>query len=198
MGMPALQASRIKKKWTPEILAMLGSVPDAVVARKIGLASSAARSMRVRLGVQVHGAGKRRGWLTDAITSRLGRESDGDIARSIGISRSLVHAARKTLGVAAFKKLPLCLRTPEWLTPEILERLGTEHDINIARDLGVSNTVVCERRILLGIASFESVRPRDWGSKNATRHRTVAAKKLTAGLAQLLRDVTQQQSETKQ
>lgn len=46
-----------KKRWTPDMIALLGAMPDSEVARRLGLRTSAVAKQRGRLGIAAFGSG---------------------------------------------------------------------------------------------------------------------------------------------
>jgi hypothetical protein len=81
--------------WTEEDLALLGTAPDAEVARRIGLTANAVRVMRDRLGIPRPAGGRWR----DGDLALLGTLPDREVARQIGRSLSSVTQKRCKLGI---------------------------------------------------------------------------------------------------
>jgi hypothetical protein len=66
--------------WTPEDIALLGTVPDVEVARRTGRTLEAVRQKREELGIR-NPAGNR--WLAEEI-ALLGALPDREVARRLG------------------------------------------------------------------------------------------------------------------
>jgi hypothetical protein len=82
-------------RWAAEQLALLGTLPDAEVARRTGRTANAVRQMRERLGIP-NPAGNR--WTTEAV-ALLGRLPDREVARRLGRSLASVTQKRCQLGI---------------------------------------------------------------------------------------------------
>jgi hypothetical protein len=81
--------------WTEEDLALLGTAPDAEVARRIGRTANAVRVMRDRLGIPRPAGGRWR----DGDLALLGTLPDREVARRLGRSLSSVTQKRCKLGL---------------------------------------------------------------------------------------------------
>jgi hypothetical protein len=86
-----------RARWKPALIALLGKVPDAEVARQAGVTSGAATQMRHALGIRAHRPKDQ--WRHDEI-ARLGTASDREIARQLpGRSLEAVKLKRRKLGI---------------------------------------------------------------------------------------------------
>jgi hypothetical protein len=83
-------------RWTAEELALLGTMPDDVVAARIGKTMVAVSLMRRRMGI-INPAADR--WTAEDI-ALLGTLPDGEVARLAGRSRTAVTQKRCQLGIA--------------------------------------------------------------------------------------------------
>jgi hypothetical protein len=83
-------------RWTPQELALLGTLPDEEVAAQIGKTPGAVRVMRTRLGISNPAANS---WTAEGI-ALLGTLPDGEVARLLGRSRAAVTQKRCQLGIA--------------------------------------------------------------------------------------------------
>jgi hypothetical protein len=82
-------------RWTAEQLALLGTLPDAEVARRTGRTPNAVRQMRERLGIP-NPAGNR--WTAEGL-ALLGTLPDREVARRLGRSLASVTQKRCQLGI---------------------------------------------------------------------------------------------------
>lgn len=90
--------------WPPDQLALLGTMPDPLLAAQLGREVGAVRQMRTRMGIQAfNNASAKRKWSRREIT-RLGKVADGELAAQLGIARKTVIAKRKELGVKPFSR----------------------------------------------------------------------------------------------
>lgn len=141
-------------RWTKELLALLGVLPDSAVAAKAGLTGQSVAAERRRRGIAP--ARPRRApieWTQDMI-ALLGKVSDSDVAEVVGLCPSRVWHKRHILGIPAFRPNP----PPIQWTPAMIERLGKEPDSRVAEELGVSVSSVLAKRRALGIpATRESL-----------------------------------------
>ena len=81
--------------WTPDDIALLGTLPDTEVARRTGRTVNAVRLKREELGIP-NQAGNR--WRPEDITL-LGRLPDREVARSLGRPLHAVTQKRCKLGI---------------------------------------------------------------------------------------------------
>jgi hypothetical protein len=84
------------KPWGAEDDAMLGTVPDAEVAHRLGRTASCVKARRVRLGI----ASYYRRW-TPAEDVVLGKIPDERLAQRLGRTVEAVQARRERLGIPA-------------------------------------------------------------------------------------------------
>ncbi len=82
-------------RWTPDDIALLGTLPDTEVARRTGRTVNAVRLKREELGIP-NQAGNR--WRPEDITL-LGRLPDREVARSLGRPLHAVTQKRCKLGI---------------------------------------------------------------------------------------------------
>lgn len=89
--------------WTPEMDAVLGTMPDEQAAQALGVSKTLVAVRRRHLGKPSYKDKRNIEW-TPKMDERLGTAFDGDLAREWGISRSAVTLRRMTLGVPAHGK----------------------------------------------------------------------------------------------
>jgi hypothetical protein len=85
-----------RARWTPAIVARLGKVSDAEVARQAGVTSGAARQMRRSLGIRAYQPKDQ--WTHDEI-ALLGTRPDREIAGRLHRSLEAVKLKRAKLGI---------------------------------------------------------------------------------------------------
>ncbi len=84
-------------RWTPREDAMLGTMPDRIVAAEIGRTESAVSARRHHLGLAAHKQHAHR-W-TKRHLALLGTMSDAAVAAKIGLRRNAVIKKRLSLGI---------------------------------------------------------------------------------------------------
>ena len=91
--------------WQPEHEAMLGTMPDKQLARKLGLNPETVYRRRKTLGIPSHRPHRsvtpRRVW-TPAEDRLLGTMPDNALAVRLGCTSAMVYHRRKALGVRPF------------------------------------------------------------------------------------------------
>ncbi|WP_165227539.1 hypothetical protein [Aquisphaera insulae] len=127
-------------RWTDEEIALLGTAPDPIIAKRLGIPRHNVESKRRRLGIP----GILNRW-TDEEIALLGTDSDAVIARRLGRPAVGVRDKREKLGIP-----PMMTR---WTNGEIV-LLGTDTDQAIAEKLGKSRMGVKSKRLALGIPAF--------------------------------------------
>jgi hypothetical protein len=136
-------------EWTPEVLRLLGKVPDRELSQRFGITRAALAKKRQRLGIR---AGERTVPRTRRVIKLLGLPTS-EAARRLGLPPAQIARLRKKWG------LPPPSRTEWRWSPKILARLGKEADTRIARDTGIGFRTVRAKRQTLGIPPFSVWRP---------------------------------------
>jgi len=146
LGIAASRPPRRVYQWTEELLALLGKVTDRELARRSGFSVSSVRRKRAALGIR---PGGRYGAVvpTPALIELL-HEKSIEVKRRTGLSPTTIRVLRKKLGIE---------RPRRW-TPELVARLGREPDRQIARELGIAESVVNKKRRRHGIPPFQEKR----------------------------------------
>src|SRR5439155_20342946 len=148
--------SAAKLPWTPEELAVLGTMPDTEAARRLNRAISAVRSKRQQLHILDVNAPKP--W-TDEQVKLVGTLPDLEVARILGRSLSSVRRKRDALGHRAPGQ------KTHW-NDEELRLLGTVSDQEAARLTNRSYKAVQYKRVSLGVPMLDP-RLNAWKDKNA-------------------------------
>lgn len=142
-------------EWTDEMLRLLGTDKDAVLAERWGTTAKTVSLKRKALHVPAFGHVQ---W-TDSMLARLGTEVDADLAREWGISKASVIARRQELGIAAIGAAAGAKGQPFDWTDSAVALLGTDSDVRIAEQLGLSRLSVYNARMARGIAAASRRKP---------------------------------------
>jgi hypothetical protein len=163
---PNLAVERVpiprRSRWIEADLALLGTLPDADLARRLACHPSSVAAMRRRRGIAPARPRRKVDW-TDEMVARLGTASDREVAALCGVPASSVQRKRCLLGIPAYGERPHDGNGGYPWTRRTLKLLGRASDRDVARQLGISATSVGFKRTLLGIPPFvESVGRVDW------------------------------------
>ncbi len=170
-----------KPAWlTPEIHAILGVVPDKVVATRTGTTQRTVNDWRRRLGIPSHRSRRAAmlrtygasappedvqlhlpAWLTPGIRALMGTAPDAEVAKGAQVGESSIQKWRKRLGVerAPLRPRPTTLKSPQWLTEQVAGWMGTMPDSAIADRVGLKAHTIGKWRRRLGIARARPVSP---------------------------------------
>jgi len=153
LGIPASRPAK-SINWTPDVIALLGKIPDGEVARIYGMNILSVHKKRVALGIRCY-ARKSKTWhyWTKKEIALLGKMPDTDVALRTGIKKASVAWKRGKLEIPAFtQKRPKKLLT-DWTRKEIAV-LGKMTDAAAAATLDLAHSAVRLKRISLGIPPF--------------------------------------------
>ena len=157
---------------------MLGTIPDATLASKIGLAINTVQRKRKSLGIPASRPAKSLNW-TPAVIGILGKFPDGEIARIHGMSILSVYKKRVALGIRCYARKS---KTWHYWTKKEIALLGKMPDADVALRTGINKASVAWKRCKLKIPSFTKKRPKklltDW-----TRKEVALLGKMTDGAA---------------
>lgn len=173
-------ASSTHVEWTPKRLSMLGTMPDAEVARKLNLWTNTVFAKRVSLNIDPFNPSMEKSkfqWKA-AHLKRLGKDSDGRIAKDLGISDSVVTAKRHSLGRPASR---ISVAKHPWTKQEIA-MLGKKPDTVVAAATGRGRRHVRAKRESLGIPPFQIQRSIQWTSAVVRKLGKVSDKELAESL----------------
>lgn len=143
----------VKPDWNDAKIALLGTMTDAELARRLGIRHHLVLYRRLALGIPSFKNMKEYEWGKKDIRL-LGTKSDQEVAELLGIAKTTVINKRRSLGIEAF-----AYHSKRWRswTEEELALLGKHTDKEVARRLKIKEASVAAKRHTLGIAPF---RPR--------------------------------------
>lgn len=87
--------------WTPDMDALLGTMPDEAVAARLGISKLTVSQRRARLGVPSYRSRHRDISWTPEMDALLGTVPDRELAERWGLARATVTARRRRLGIPA-------------------------------------------------------------------------------------------------
>jgi hypothetical protein len=160
---PSKQGKR--HNWTRKHIAMLGTISDAVLARKLGLCVGTVLKKRQKLGIPASRPPKSVHW-TPAIIATLGRIPDGEVARIYGLNVVSVYKKRLDLGIRCYARKS---KTWHYWTKKEIALLGKMPDGDVALRTGINKASVAWKRCKLKMPPFTTKRPKklltDWTLK---------------------------------
>lgn len=160
---PSKHAKR--HKWTRSQIAMLGTIPDAALSRKLDLSIGTVLKKRQKLGIAASRPSKSINWTPDVI-ALLGKIPDGEIAGIYGTSNLSIQKKRVALGIRCYARKS---KTWHYWTKKEIALLGKMPDGDVALRTGINKASVAWKRGKLKIPSFTQRRPKkllsDWTRK---------------------------------
>ncbi|HSL83195.1 MAG TPA: hypothetical protein VLF66_10480, partial [Thermoanaerobaculia bacterium] len=150
----ARRPPRHQTHWSEEHLSLLGEVPDAELARRMGVQPRTVGRERSRRGIPPFNRSPDVQWTPESIWL-LGTDSDRRVAEELGIGAHSVTHKRLALGIPAAN--PQSRRLFPW-NPEHVALLGALPDREVARRLGLSSATVARARRSRGIPPFVPAR----------------------------------------
>lgn len=164
--------------WTRKHIAKLGTIPDAALARRIGLSVGTVLKKRQALGIPASRPAKSINW-TPAVIAMLGKFPDGEIARFHGMNVLSVQKKRVSLGIQCYARKS---KIWHYWTKKEIALLGKMPDGDVALRTGINKPSVAWKRCKLKIPPFTKKRPKrlltDW-----TRKEIALLGKMTDGAA---------------
>lgn len=161
LGIEPVKKGRPRRRWTKGELALLGKLSDSEVGRRLGIHRRKAALKRQELGLPNPTEAESQSRWTPQVIKKLGRVPDRQIADELGISAASVTAYRFRHCIAAHNPNSKRGRPKggglRW-TPDLVKRLGTVPDSELADELGLTRQAVAQTRKRLGITAF-SKRP---------------------------------------
>jgi len=162
------------RRWTPEEVALLGTMSDRRLARKLRRTRPAVVHKRRKLDIPAKIEGDRF-WRPEDV-ALLGQRSDQYIARLLGRTVGAVQRRRRKAKI--FRHPPSPRR--QW-TPEEDALLGTMSDEQVARRLKCSAPTIALRRAKLKIPTYGSKRTPRRGRAGVSSLLTLSGREGLAG-----------------
>ena len=154
-----------RHNWTRRQIAMLGTISDAALARKLDLSSGTVFKKRQKLNIPASRPPKTIHW-TPAIIALLGKVPDGEIAEIYGMNILSVYKKRLDLGIRCYARKS---KTWHYWTKKEIALLGKMPDGDVALRTGINKASVAWKRGKLQIPPFTQKRPKklltDWTRK---------------------------------
>ena len=151
--------------WTRRQIAMLGTISDAVLCRKLDLSISTVLKKRQQLGIPASRPPKSINW-TPAVIATLGKIPDGEVARIYGMNILSVQKKRVSRGIRCYARKS---KTWHYWTKKEIALLGKMPDGDVALRTGINKASVAWKRCKLKIPPFTQKRPKklvtDWTLK---------------------------------
>ena len=142
--------------WTRRQIAMLGTISDAVLCRKLDLSISTVLKKRQQLGIPASRPPKSINW-TPAVIATLGKIPDGEVARIYGMNILSVQKKRVSRGIRCYARKS---KTWHYWTKKEIALLGKMPDGDVALKTGINKASVFWKRCKLKIPSFTQKRPK--------------------------------------
>jgi hypothetical protein len=143
-------------RWQARHLALLGTMTDREVARRIGVSTTTVANKRSQLGIPAFMPRPPRiEWTAEKI-ERLGKLTDSQVAREMGVCTLSVRSKRQALGIAASRESRAISRNASAAdllglpTREIVRATGLDEATirRLREDLGIDEPVVAVLRRL--------------------------------------------------
>lgn len=151
--------------WTRRQIAMLGTIPDAALSRKLDLCVATVLKKRQKLGIPASRPPKTINWTPEAI-ALLGKIPDSEVARIYGMNILSVHKKRVAFGIRCYARKS---KIWHYWTKKEIALLGKMPDGNVALRTGIKKASVAWKRCKLKIPPFTQKRPKklltDWTRK---------------------------------
>ena len=156
----------LQVRWPAKNLKLLGRIPDAELAGKLGVSLDAVQGERRRRGIEPFRPRRPAIEWTSKMIRLLGTDIDSHVAEKLGLPAYSVRQKRQRIGIPPYGDLPeqRHARAFAWRKDK-MALLGTDSDRKIAERLGTTTGVVARQRGRLGIASFYPQRRISWTKK---------------------------------
>lgn len=145
LGIPSSGNWGRRIEWTPELMAALGRISDAEIARRFRISKPSVQAKRQELGIEPFQEESR--IVRRPRLASVARMPAAEASRQFSVSESFVRRLRAEYGVKGedgrFR----------W-TPELLSRLGTVPDAELAAELGLVAETVGQRRRKEGVPTL--------------------------------------------
>lgn len=152
-------------RWPARLRKLLGTMPDAILARQVGVHPRTVLRERQRTGIPPYRKKRAAIEWTERMLALLGTASDQAVADELGLSAATVSKKRRRLGLPAFQPPSSRARSFPW-TKWARVQLGKASDAEVAKRLGLSRTTVMLKRQELGVPTHEpALKPIAWSPK---------------------------------
>lgn len=145
----------LRSPWNPSTIALLGTMSDAALARKLGIDPKTVYKKRRKLGIAPSRPPSIR-WTREMIQS-LGRMPDGEVAKTYGINILTVFKKRAELGIRCYARKS---KTWHYWTQKEIALLGKFTDAEVAEKTGILKASVTWKRNKLRIPPCTTRRPK--------------------------------------
>ena len=145
----------LQLRWSAKASKLLGRVPDARLARKLGISLDAVQRERRRRAIEPFRPRHPDIQWTPKMMQLLGTDIDRSVAERLGLPTYSVRHKRQRMGIPPHGDVPEQRHAHAftWAKNKIA-LLGTDSDRKIAARLGTNMAVVASQRRLLGVPSF--------------------------------------------
>ena len=197
-GIPTVRIARERRQrqipafqlvdWTPEKIAVLGTMSESDAAGVIGVSRSAVFAKRVSLGIPpfMESPLETRFQWTAPQIRKLGKVSDSRLAKELGISASVVSSKRYSLGISPSGSTSRVTRP--WSARE-RAMLGRKPDTVVSAETGRGRRHVRSKRESLGIPPFQQQTSIEWTKTLKRRLGTIPDAELAKELGVTLQTV---------
>lgn len=138
------------RHWSEDEIALLGTLSDPELGKRIGISATAVANKRKMLGIKAKLSSKPQKW-TQHYLKLLGTEPDASIAYRMKVHPSTVSKKRTELGIPAF----VSEHKGIWLNPANRALLGQIPDKELAKKLGITPPAIVYKRKQMGIPAFK-------------------------------------------
>lgn len=174
--------------WTPEKVAILGTMSESNAARLIGVSTTAVFARRVSLGIPpfIKSPEEAKFQWKASHLKKLGKVPDSLVASELGVSASVVNSKRQSMGIPPSSSTGRVLKP--WSADE-LAMLGRKPDTVVAAETGRGRRHVRTKRESLGIPPVQQQKSIQWTKKLIRRLGTVTDAELAKELGVSLQNV---------
>lgn len=153
----------LQVQWSAKALKLLGRIPDAQLARKVGISLDAVQSERRRRSIEPSRPRRPDIQWTGKMIQLLGTDIDSRVATRLGLPEHSVRQKRQRISIPPFGggSEQHHARAFAWVKQKIA-LLGTDSDHRIAERLGTTTGVVARKHTQLGIPGYYPQRRISW------------------------------------
>jgi len=153
---PKIKIKRVDKHpnkftWPKHLADLLGKIPDKKLTRKAGISLIAVVKERNNRGIPAYRVSRKPIKWTSEMIELLGTNTDEIIAEKLDVNKSSVYIKRRALGIPAFNESTNKERYGYDWPESSIKLLGKMSDLDVAKELNISRSVVNYKRKVLGI-----------------------------------------------